>query len=92
MRKTALAGSLAMLSLPLQAADAVSSLPAITVTAPAPDALEQTRTSAASLRELLDDAPSMSFQSAGGISGLPVLRGLADDRVRLRVDGMEITS
>lgn len=92
MRKTVLAASLAALSLPLQAAEPLSNLSPIVVSAPAPDELDQTRPSAPSLRELLDGAPAMSFRSAGGVSALPVLRGLADDRIRLRVDGMEVTS
>lgn len=92
MRKTALASSLALLSLHVYSADAVLSLSAIDIRAAAPDALDAARASAPSLRELLSDNPAMSFYAAGGVSALPVLRGLADDRVRLRVDGMELSS
>ncbi len=34
----------------------------------------------------------VDFSSAGGISSLPVLRGLNDDRIKLIVDGAETTS
>jgi len=39
---------------------------------------------------LLEDVPGVSVYSAGGISGLPVIRGLADDRLRVQVDGMDL--
>ncbi len=41
---------------------------------------------------LLRDVPSISLQGAGGVSSLPVIRGLADDRVRIKVDGMDLIS
>ena len=41
---------------------------------------------------LLADRPGVSAYSGGGVSSLPVINGLADDRVKLRVDGMEFTS
>ncbi len=34
----------------------------------------------------------VNFSSAGGISSLPVLRGLNDERIKLIIDGAEITS
>lgn len=39
---------------------------------------------------LLRDVPGVSLQGAGGISSLPVIHGLADDRVRTQVDGMDL--
>lgn len=41
---------------------------------------------------LLRDAPGVSLSSAGGVSSLPVIHGLADDRVRIKVDGMDLIS
>ena len=41
---------------------------------------------------LLDALPGVSTYGAGGVSSLPVIRGLADDRIRLRVDGMDLIS
>ncbi len=37
---------------------------------------------------LLKDIPGVSFYGAGGISSLPVVHGLADDRLRVQVDGV----
>ncbi|MDO5693169.1 MAG: TonB-dependent receptor plug domain-containing protein [Pseudomonadota bacterium] len=39
---------------------------------------------------LLLDLPGASVQGAGGVSGLPVLRGLSDERLRVQVDGMDL--
>ncbi|MBI1284652.1 MAG: TonB-dependent receptor plug domain-containing protein [Thiobacillus sp.] len=39
---------------------------------------------------LLRDVPGVSFYGAGGVSSLPVIRGLADDRLRTKVDGMDL--
>lgn len=41
---------------------------------------------------LLGDVPGVSFYGSGGVSSLPVIRGLNDDRIRIQVDGMDITS
>jgi iron complex outermembrane receptor protein len=41
---------------------------------------------------LLEDLPGISFYFAGGLSSLPAIHGLADDRVRIRVDGMDLVS
>lgn len=40
---------------------------------------------------LLGDLPGVALQTNGGFSALPVLHGLADDRIRVMVDGMTIT-
>lgn len=39
---------------------------------------------------LLRDVPGVSLYGAGGVSSLPVIRGLADDRLRIKVDGMDL--
>ena len=41
---------------------------------------------------LLQDIPGVSLYGAGGISSLPAIHGLADDRIRVQVDGMELMS
>jgi iron complex outermembrane receptor protein len=41
---------------------------------------------------LLSDVPGLNINQAGGVSGLPSIRGLADDRLRIKVDGMDLTS
>ena len=39
---------------------------------------------------LLQDVPGLSLYGAGGISSLPAIHGLADDRLRIQVDGMDL--
>jgi outer membrane receptor protein involved in Fe transport len=41
---------------------------------------------------LLDRLPGVSLYGAGGVSSLPAIRGLADDRIRIKVDGMDLIS
>jgi iron complex outermembrane receptor protein len=41
---------------------------------------------------LLGSLPGVSVYGAGGVSSLPVIRGLADDRIRIKVDGMDLIS
>ncbi len=41
---------------------------------------------------LLQDVPGVSLQGAGGVSSLPVIHGLADDRIRVQVDGMDLVA
>lgn len=42
--------------------------------------------------KLFEDEAGMSFYRAGGVSSLPVIHGLADDRIRIKVDGMDLIS
>ena len=42
--------------------------------------------------QLLRGIPGLSLQAGGGVSSLPSIRGLADDRVRIVVDGMDLVS
>ncbi|MDO9314442.1 MAG: TonB-dependent receptor plug domain-containing protein, partial [Burkholderiaceae bacterium] len=41
---------------------------------------------------LLSNQSGAAAYSGGGVSGLPALRGLADDRLKIRIDGAETTS
>lgn len=41
---------------------------------------------------LLRDVPGLSLFGAGGVSSLPVIHGLADDRLRIKVDDMDLIS
>ncbi|MCA1803812.1 MAG: TonB-dependent receptor plug domain-containing protein [Xanthomonadaceae bacterium] len=41
---------------------------------------------------LLRYVPGVSLYGAGGVSSLPAIRGLADDRLRIKVDGMDLVS
>ena len=40
----------------------------------------------------LGDVPGVSVYAAGGVSGLPTVDGFADDRLRIKVDGMDTIS
>lgn len=42
--------------------------------------------------KLLEDIPGISLQTGGGVSALPIIHGLNDDRVKIEVNGMSITS
>lgn len=42
--------------------------------------------------KLLEGQPGVSLYAAGGVSGIPVIHGMADDRVRVKVDGMDLIS
>lgn len=39
---------------------------------------------------LLEDQPGVSLYRAGGVSSLPAIHGMADDRVRIKVDSMDL--
>ena len=39
---------------------------------------------------LLQDMAGVSLYGAGGVSSLPAIHGLADDRIRIQVDGMDL--
>jgi iron complex outermembrane receptor protein len=41
---------------------------------------------------LLKGLPGVSAYGAGGVSSLPVIRGLGDDRIRIKLDGMDLVS
>ncbi|MDC8758206.1 TonB-dependent receptor [Janthinobacterium fluminis] len=41
---------------------------------------------------LLRDIPGISMYGAGGVSSLPAIHGLADDRLRVQVNGMDLIS
>jgi iron complex outermembrane recepter protein len=41
---------------------------------------------------LFSDVPGVSINSGGGMSNIPAIHGLADDRIKILVDGMPLTS
>lgn len=66
---------------------------------PAPESAEVDSRQLAPLRpstsdtaSLLRDIPGVQLQGAGGVSSLPIIHGLGDDRLRIRVDGMDLIS
>lgn len=100
-------GAVALLSLPGAAwAQAAIQLPPVPVDV-APDEglsapmgttvisgeeLESKRVGTSDTARLLKDIPGISLYTGGGVSSLPVIHGMADDRLKLLVDGMPITA
>ena len=54
--------------------------------------LEQKRVYTSDTARLLEGQPGVSLYGAGGVSSLPVIHGMADDRVRTKVDGMDLVA
>ncbi len=52
--------------------------------------LTERRAATSDTASLLQDVPGVSVYGAGGVSSLPVIHGLADDRLRIKVDGMDL--
>ncbi|MCW5592392.1 MAG: TonB-dependent receptor [Burkholderiales bacterium] len=81
-----------------------SPLPSVVVTAPreaSPPAgagslgagdVASRRSYVSDTARLLDAIPGLSLSAAGGVSSLPAIHGLGDDRLRIRVDGMDLVS
>jgi iron complex outermembrane receptor protein len=55
-------------------------------------ALESLRRSTSDTASLLRSVPGLETSGAGGVSSLPVIHGLADDRIRTKVDGIDFIS
>jgi iron complex outermembrane receptor protein len=55
-----------------------------------PETLQPMRAATSDTASLLRDVPGVSLYGAGGVSSLPSIRGLADDRLRIKVDGMDL--
>ncbi|MBP6582723.1 MAG: TonB-dependent receptor, partial [Chromatiaceae bacterium] len=53
-------------------------------------ALDSARVGTSDTAKLLLEVPGVSLYGAGGVSSLPAIHGLADDRVRIKVDGMDL--
>ena len=97
------AALLAMIALPAMADPGLPTLEEVTVEAtrssdlpaaerPDPDDLAARRAATRDAAELLLGIPGVSTWGAGGVSSLPAIRGLADDRLRVQVDGMDLVS
>jgi iron complex outermembrane receptor protein len=99
-----LSAAIAALPFAAIAADEVVILPEVVVKAAKPDALsaplneskldadtlQSLRPATSDTASLLKDLPGVSLYGAGGVSSLPSIRGLADDRLRIKVDGMDL--
>lgn len=56
----------------------------------APAQIRSTRAATSDAASLLRDVPGVSLYGAGGVSSLPAIHGLADDRLRVKLDGMDL--
>lgn len=54
--------------------------------------LARSRSATGDSARLLQDLPGVSLYGAGGVSSLPAVHGLADDRLRTQVDGMDLVA
>jgi len=54
--------------------------------------IKSMRSSTSDTASLLAQVPGLRIYSAGGLSSLPSIHGLADDRLRIKVDGMDLIS
>ncbi len=52
--------------------------------------LQSMRATTSDAASLLRDVPGVSLYGAGGTTSLPAIHGLADDRLRISVDGMDL--
>ncbi|WP_162177468.1 TonB-dependent receptor [Hyphomonas adhaerens] len=80
---------------PIDAQDAGSARAgdvAVSGTEIAGEAIESGLATSSDSLQLMSRAPGVSLQSNGGIASLPILRGLADDRVGVLIDGQQSTN
>lgn len=68
----------------------IKPLPALSDSALGGDNITHLRASTSDTAKLLDNQPGVSLYGAGGVSSLPVIHGMADDRVRVKMDGMDL--
>ena len=64
----------------------------LTTTEMEADILKSKRAAISDTAKLLENTAGVSLYQGGGVSNLPVIHGLNDDRVKITVNGMTITS
>ncbi len=65
---------------------------ALTTTEISPAEISAKQAQVSDTAKLLEDTAGVSLQGGGGVSSLPIIHGLNDDRVKIDVNGMTITS
>lgn len=73
-------------------AEELKPLPAAEKTGLDKNSLFRLRSQTSDTAKMLDGQPGVSLNAGGGVSSLPALHGMADDRVRIKVDGMDLIS
>ncbi|MFC1536257.1 TonB-dependent receptor plug domain-containing protein [Pseudomonadota bacterium] len=73
-------------------AAAISDKPAVHCEVIDKDQLKSKSTATSDTAGLLKNTPGVNLQGAGGVSSLPTMHGMADDRLRVKVDGMDLIS
>lgn len=58
----------------------------------ATDILESLSVGTSDTASLFRSIPGVNIQSSGGVSSFPVIHGFSDDRIRIKVDGMDLIS
>jgi iron complex outermembrane receptor protein len=99
LKRATLAAAIAALPFAAHAADTTMSTVVVTGAKEETSAtsinaanIQSLRSTTSDTATLLRDVPGMSFQGSGGVSSLPIIHGLADDRLRVKVDGMDLLS
>jgi len=57
-----------------------------------PGVVKRARATTSDTANMLKNIPGVTTYGAGGVSSLPVIHGLGDDRLRVKVDGMDLIS
>jgi len=73
-------------------APAISESSAFNGTDVSEESLSTKRASTSDTATLLNNVPGVSLNGAGGVSSLPAIHGMADDRLRVQADGMDLIS
>jgi len=73
--------------------DAINPETVITATSEkASESLVSRRVKTSDTASLLKDEPGVALATGGGVSSLPIIHGLGDDRIAISIDGMSLTS
>jgi len=73
-------------------AAAIAETQAVHCTVVGKDELKSRSIATSDTAGLLKNTPGVNLQGGGGVSSLPTIHGLADDRLRVKVDGMDLVS
>jgi iron complex outermembrane receptor protein len=72
--------------------EGINPLPSATTSIKDAKELARIKLNTSDTAKLLEGEPGISLYQAGGVSSLPAIHGLADDRIRIKVDGMDLIS